>query len=178
MAISHEDVVTIVKDIDSPANGIAMEMNYEEYFDDFRLCLVPTEVRLRHLEFPLIHRNWRINLQQENVYKVKSYRKWNRGPAGIAPLDEVIFKDHTTENIALPNPTFMRLRAALCGVLHVSGAGKDIENIVRDLETDSNGNGPPKRIFSSGPQFFRHMEFRENLRAMQGIFNSRLVHLH
>jgi hypothetical protein len=45
MAIPHEDVVAIIQGIDSPANGIAMEMNSHVSFDQFEICLTPTEVR-------------------------------------------------------------------------------------------------------------------------------------
>lgn len=46
MAISHEEIIAIIQYIDSPANGIAMQSDYHDFFDDFDLCLIPADVRL------------------------------------------------------------------------------------------------------------------------------------
>jgi hypothetical protein len=43
MALTYDDVVAIIKGIDSPANGIAMEMNTHRSFDEFEISLIPTE---------------------------------------------------------------------------------------------------------------------------------------
>jgi hypothetical protein len=39
--ISHEEVLDIVRNIDSPSNGITMQSDWHDAFDDFLACLVP-----------------------------------------------------------------------------------------------------------------------------------------
>ena len=39
--INHEEVLEIVKNIDSPSNGIIMQGDWHDSFDDFDVCLVP-----------------------------------------------------------------------------------------------------------------------------------------
>jgi len=107
-----------------------------------------------------------MNLQQANVYQIKFYTPFKPAPH----LNEVIFRDHTASGIPLPNPAFLSLHAAICGVLHMSGAGEDIDNIVRDLRKDGEGR-IPERILSSGFEFLQHMEARESVRVMMGGFD-------
>ena len=38
-SINHESVVDIIQNIDSPSNGIAMQSDWHESFDNFELCL-------------------------------------------------------------------------------------------------------------------------------------------
>ena len=45
--INHEEVLDIVRNIDSPSNGISMQADWHDAFDEFIVCLVPiTNVRL------------------------------------------------------------------------------------------------------------------------------------
>jgi hypothetical protein len=121
------------------------------------------------------------------VYKVKSYVEVEvdddsvgeeDAPAfNIRHFDEVIFTNHSESNIPLPNPAFLRLHATLAGVLYASGAGEDIDNIIKDLEKYGNGKGPPERIFRSGFQFLEHMNARESVKAMMGGFD-RMIFVH
>jgi hypothetical protein len=92
----------------------------------------------------------------------------DKKPASIMANSEVIFSHHITHNIPLPNPDFILLHTTLSGVLHVSGVGKDINNIVQDLGQDGNGNGPPEHIFSSGIQFLQHTEACTSANEMLG----------
>jgi hypothetical protein len=51
MAIPHHDIVAIIQNIDTPANGIAMQIDHHDAFDSFEICLVPTEVRDTFVSF-------------------------------------------------------------------------------------------------------------------------------
>jgi hypothetical protein len=42
-SLNHEEVVDIVKNIDSPSNGIIMEHNWHWSFDQFEICLEPVD---------------------------------------------------------------------------------------------------------------------------------------
>jgi hypothetical protein len=128
-------------------------------------------------------------LQKPNVYKIKSYVQIDSEtdsdddgedsdpPGEFYRSGDIIFENRSEIDIPLPNPAFLRLHAALAGVLHVTGAGKDINNIVKDLEKDGKGKGPLQRIFSSGFQFLEHMDARESVRVMLGGFG-RMISVH
>jgi hypothetical protein len=57
----------------------------------------------------------------------------------------------------------------------MSGAGKDIDDILKDLNKDVGGEGSSKDIFKSGVSFLNHMELFNSLSNMLG---SRLVLAH
>jgi hypothetical protein len=44
----------------------------------------------------------------------------------------------------------------------MTGAGDDIDNIVKRLNKDREGSGPPAKIFTSGDQFMDHMELHDS----------------
>jgi hypothetical protein len=62
---------------------------------------------------------------------------------GIPGFDgkEIEFKDHSGEfphengyvydHVALPNPLYLKIHAAVCGVLHMSGTGKFLEEVLQ-----------------------------------------------
>jgi len=41
MAEPHAEIANFISKIDTPANGIAMEVNYQSAFDDCEFCLEP-----------------------------------------------------------------------------------------------------------------------------------------
>jgi hypothetical protein len=73
---------------------------------------------------------------QKHRYKLKNYeRGW---PGGLTPiLSKIFFEDHSNTGIELPRVELIKLHTALCGILHTSGAGDDIDNLVMDLNKDS-----------------------------------------
>jgi hypothetical protein len=57
----------------------------------------------------------------------------------------------------------------------MSGAGEDIDNILKDLNKKSGGEGSLMDIFKSGISFLNHMELLDNISDMLG---SRLALVH
>jgi hypothetical protein len=67
---------------------------------------------------------------------------------GIPGLDgkEIEFKDHSGDfprengyvyhDVALPNPLYLKIHAAICGVLHMSGAGKFLDEVLQRFNPD------------------------------------------
>jgi len=160
-ALTYDD---IIDGIDNPANCIAMEMNVHRSFREFEISLIPAE--------------------KPNVYKIKFFLEDGSDtdldpdsdedsdpPGKFYHSGDIIFKNRAKSDIPLPNPAFLRLHAAIAGVLQASGAGEDINNILKDLENDGNGKGPPRCMFSSCFQFLEHMNARESVRAMLGGFD-------
>ena len=95
---------------------------------------------------------------------------------GLQPRsNRVIFRNESHDDIPLPNPAFIKLHAALCGIFHMTGAGDDIDNIVQQLKKDREGGGPPPDIFTSGDRFMDHMELHDSISDM---FRSHLVLAH
>jgi HNH endonuclease len=162
-SINQETVVEIVQNIDSPSNGIAMQSDWHTFFDIFEVCLVsipdvcPFPFFMNFLTY-----TWK---KRDNAYVPKVYS--DTWPAGIKPRsNEIVFQNHSSKNIELPNADFIKLHAALCGVLHMSGAGDDIDNLLQHLKKDRDGNGPPADIFQSGGQFRDHMELHDSISEM------------
>jgi hypothetical protein len=87
------------------------------------------------------------------------------------PKDNVVvFTDHSeelsagsthtgthTQRIALPNPDYLAVHAAIAGILHASGAGDFFDEVLegRDGSVDSEDTVPPVR---SWPELERMME--------------------
>ncbi|GBE81607.1 hypothetical protein SCP_0313360 [Sparassis crispa] len=120
--------------IHDPSNGITMNFDAHRGFDNFAWCLKATEV--------------------PNKYNVVYYR----GPHGLHTRpSEITFSDHSAEidsteekassllkrqctrasasgprqGISLPNPLYLRIHAAIAGILHMSGVGRFIDEVLR-----------------------------------------------
>lgn len=85
-------------------------------------------------------------------------------------MPQVVFKDHTPPDEVLtalpplgllPHPDLLRLHAAIGAVLHTSGAGQVISNIVAHTGTGS--------TLARGSDLFERIQHAELREAMQKI---------
>jgi hypothetical protein len=105
---------------------------------------------------------------------VKYYRTgW---PSTLRPISpQILFTDHSNTGIELPRPEFIKLHTSLCEIFHMSGAAEDIDDILKDVNKKSGGEGSFKDILGSGISFLNHMELYHSVSDM---FGSRLVLAH
>ena len=69
-----------------------------------------------------------------NTYNVRS---WEEGVSiEHVPKDNVIFERHGNSTAELPLKELLELHRAIGYILHVSGAGEDIDLLIRQLEGD------------------------------------------
>ncbi|KAK0442443.1 hypothetical protein EV421DRAFT_1904213 [Armillaria borealis] len=124
MALTDEEMEAIVPIIDDPNNGIGFEPNCHDSFDEFLFSLHPMEtpneytIQLHHPELRFVFM-----------------------PPPVGGRDHrVIFKDYSNSDppIPLPNPVYIRLHAAIAGILHMSGAAEVMNEFQnKHGETDS-----------------------------------------
>ncbi|PPQ93558.1 hypothetical protein CVT25_005581 [Psilocybe cyanescens] len=119
--------------IDDADNGIILEKNAHDGFDNFHWCLKQTET--------------------EHVYDLKVFTG-----GGILKKPEnnrITFRDRSNDfpssstrkmnrSIDLPNPLYIHIHATIAGVLNMSGAGKFFDELL-DIYKDDKGNVPPVR---------------------------------
>lgn len=107
-------------DIDRPRNAITLTGDFHHYFGNF-------DVFFESLP------------DQEHTYRVRSFIH----PA-ILPDLPVVRTLYLTENrtIEPPSPRLLTLHCAIAHILHLSGAGDYIREILRDMEwNDTKGDG-------------------------------------
>ncbi|KAF5378070.1 hypothetical protein D9615_007499 [Tricholomella constricta] len=125
-SLSPEAIQELEDNIEDPYNGILLAVDPRYGFERFQWCLQETETRDR--------------------YKVKIYGRVY-GIHGMAWTDSkfVEFKDHSEEfradkgeslrkrgrEIPLPNPCYLRIHAAVAGILNMSGAGKFFDELLK-----------------------------------------------
>ncbi|TFK60525.1 hypothetical protein BDN72DRAFT_965648, partial [Pluteus cervinus] len=120
--------------IDYPMNGFMLWVVLHETFDKFMWTLIPVE--------------------GDNKYKVKDYRPTFSGLkfvslASSVQIEDIVveFKDHREElarlngkpmppAIPLPDPLFFKIHAAIAGILHMSGAGKFLDELFTKFDRD------------------------------------------
>ncbi|KAK0215096.1 hypothetical protein IW262DRAFT_263539 [Armillaria fumosa] len=110
MAFTDEEMETIALNINDPSNGIGFERNCHISFDSFKFSLIATEVP---------------NEYTIQLHGPKSRRVFPFPPTG-GHEHRVVFKDYSDSDppIPLPNPAYLRLHAAIAGILNMSGAGE------------------------------------------------------
>ncbi|KAF9555155.1 hypothetical protein CPC08DRAFT_821258 [Agrocybe pediades] len=134
--------------LDDASNGMALERNAHDGFDNFRWCLKRTET--------------------EHVYELKIFNDVGilKKPAN----NRVSFEDHSNQfpldytdkersPVKLPDPCFIAIHAAIAGILHMSGAGKFFDELLDDYRDDE-GKVPAVRSWSEleslmGEEFMR-----------------------
>ncbi|PBK61503.1 hypothetical protein ARMSODRAFT_1025633 [Armillaria solidipes] len=104
LALDDEEMKAFVATIDDPSNGIGFELVTRHQFDKFKFSLHSTDV--------------------PNAYSIKTYKyfRFLVPPTG-GDQHRVVFKDYSNSDppIPPPNPTYLRLHAAVAVILHVSG---------------------------------------------------------
>ncbi|KAG0694268.1 hypothetical protein DFH29DRAFT_1006497 [Suillus ampliporus] len=118
--MSEETIQDMESLVDDPSNGMMLEPYAHTVFDKLKVYLEQTE--------------------RENEYVVKEvggrwiHRKF---------LDSTItFRNHAapTRDIPLPNPHFIALHAAICRILHMSGAAEVFTQILDRYDGAAGGN--------------------------------------
>ncbi|KAK0188349.1 hypothetical protein F5146DRAFT_1054828 [Armillaria mellea] len=125
MALTDEEMERIVPTIDDPSNGIGFEHYCHSAFDCFMFSLHPTEA--------------------PNAYTIQLHRPSFKLVFTFPPVGgrehRVILKDYSSLDppIPLPSLAYLRLHAAIAGILDMSGAA-EVMNEFEDKhgETDSN----------------------------------------
>jgi len=127
--LSQETISDLEDVIDDPSNGFLLELNAHVGFDRFQWCLQPTEV--------------------DDKYTIKIYGNVHGIPGKATKVVE--FKDHSEEfqanrgrrkrsrEIPLPDRRYINIHAAIAGVLHMSGAGKFLDEL---LQKFGDGDAP------------------------------------
>ncbi|OBZ67919.1 hypothetical protein A0H81_12308 [Grifola frondosa] len=108
--------------LDAAENGMVLDVSLHTSYDRFTFCLLPTE--------------------EANKYMVHWFHDMlmNVGTG----IREVKFTDHSLYGIPLPNPKFIAIHAAIAHVLHLSGAGRVIDEIIDTFFED--GVVPASRL--------------------------------
>ncbi|KAF5378191.1 hypothetical protein D9615_007500 [Tricholomella constricta] len=144
-SLSSEAVQELENNIDDPSNGILLTSHAHSGFDRFAWCLQETETQDR--------------------YKVKVYDiSHGIGQAAWADSKFVEFKDHSEKfqddkgrkrgrEISLPNPRYLRIHAAIAGILHMSGAGIFFDELLKRF-----GDGKGGSAVRSWEEFDREVE--------------------
>jgi hypothetical protein len=65
----------------------------------------------------------------ENTYVIRAHRDFCLRSCKPNPITF-----QTDEDLALPNPDYLRIHAACCRVAHLSGAAEQIDKVLEDLE--------------------------------------------
>ncbi|RDB17756.1 hypothetical protein Hypma_001070 [Hypsizygus marmoreus] len=134
--LTPANVEDLGKLIDAPPNGFLLQHDALNGFDRFAWCLEKTEV--------------------ENRYTVNIFDEYKHSIFGLTKgqVKVVEFEDHSDEfrsdeerssplkrslGVPLPDPHYISIHAAIAGVLHMSGAGKFLDELLDKF--DSNGVG-------------------------------------
>jgi len=125
-SLSDIETEVLTSIIDTPQNGMMLDVRWHLYFDHLEWCLLPTET---------VHK-----------YSVHFF-KAERAPSDYLPPMTVVFADHSKEEIPLPNAKLIAIHAAVAHVLHMSGAGKELDKIL-DFFGDCGAAGVVKDIHS------------------------------
>ncbi|KAF9035289.1 hypothetical protein BJ165DRAFT_1615629 [Panaeolus papilionaceus] len=145
-------------ELDSPKNGLSLELNAHRMFDKYYWCLKPTE--------------------QANVYRIKIFKYENaiiRRPAKdlVSFVDKSVSDSTGTRKrsrpVDLPNPHYLAIHAAIAGVLNMSGAGKFFDELFT-MYRDGEGNAPAVRCWEEMEEWMDHTMLRESVyEAFQSV---------
>ncbi|PBL00068.1 hypothetical protein ARMGADRAFT_1074882 [Armillaria gallica] len=152
MALTDKEMERIVPTIDDPGNGIGFEHYCHSAFNRFMFSLHPTEapneytIQLHRPSFKLVF-----------TFPLVGGREYG-----------VIFKAYSNSDppIPLPNPAYLRLHAAIAGILDMSGAAE----VVDEFE-DKHGETGSNLLAQSDYKF-------EVVLSWIGFENSRMVPVH
>ncbi|KAK0244967.1 hypothetical protein EDD85DRAFT_1016214 [Armillaria nabsnona] len=113
LTLNDEEMEALVATIDDPSNGIGFELVTHHQFDKFKFSLHATD------HFRLLV------------------------PPTGGSQHRVVFKDYSNSDpsIPLPNPTYLRLHAAVAGILHMSGAAAVMDQFKEKYGEGSGGSG-------------------------------------
>lgn len=126
-SLSSDDIQKLEDNIDDPSNGFLLSSDAHIGFDRFQWCLQETEPTAQPLT---------------NKYKVKIYGILHGIGLREGELRIIEFTDHSEEfgndkgrkrrlKPELPNPQYLKIHAAVAGILHMSGAGKFFDELLR-----------------------------------------------
>ncbi len=99
-------------DIDRPRNAISLTQRYHTDFGRFMVFFEPVP-------------------DQQHTYRIDSFF-----PRGVLPLLPITRSLYFSKNRTIdpPLPRFLALHCAISRILHLSGAGEYIDQILRDME--------------------------------------------
>jgi len=106
--LSEDTIRDLENIIDSPSNGILLQTEMHDGFDDFEWYFEATD--------------------QPDVYNIKWLSE--DGPLGTwvtGGLEQVQFTNQSANDIPLPNAQFLAIHAAIAKVLHLSGAAEPLD---------------------------------------------------
>ncbi|KAF9507273.1 hypothetical protein BS47DRAFT_1321384 [Hydnum rufescens UP504] len=166
-----EDIASI---IDDPSNGMTLRGDAHKGFDNFAWSLRKVD-NIPNTYNIIVHRPRGLGLGSVPTRRSditfqdfsaryteasspprKKQRNTRSGDAG----DEVQRRE---QGIALPNPLFIRIHSAIAGVLHMSGAGEEIDAAIRR----AGGGGAPGAVLVGDD--FETLHLWESVRSMQQL---------
>ncbi|KAF8879919.1 hypothetical protein BD779DRAFT_1676135 [Infundibulicybe gibba] len=147
--LSEKTLQDLEDNTDSPANGILLSLESHIGFSKFRWCL------------------------QETDYKIKTYGRGHGIGKGVNSK-VVDFKDHSAKfqtgqnglgcKIPLPEVCYLRIHAAIAGILHMSGAGEFFDELLEKY--DSKEGSSPVQSWEELDKVVEMARLREQLSAM------------
>ncbi|KAF8326936.1 hypothetical protein F5887DRAFT_1084097 [Amanita rubescens] len=128
--LSEDTIRDLENIIDSPSNGILLQTEMHDGFDNFEWCFEATD--------------------QPNVYNIKWLSE--DGPLGAwvtGGLDQVQFTNQSANDIPLPNAQFLAIHAAIARVLHLSGAAEPLDLVMDRFDSGSSSPVPSGKYGSA-----------------------------
>jgi len=105
--------------------------------------------------------------KEPNTYKYHTFCGPGWYPMPTPALDLIVFKDESNTGISLPDGRLIRLHRALAHILHVSGAGEDIDRILKEM---ADAGASKKAAVHTGEGLVSLLEVREAaMQLVQGI---------
>jgi hypothetical protein len=104
--------------IDRPTNALTLTLNFHQRFGDFEIYFKPAE---------------NLAIQNPHTYKIDSTRSIRVLRDPILPVTRTLHltSDHTIDP---PSPRLLAIHHACGTILHLSGAGDHIDEILRDID--------------------------------------------
>ncbi|KAF8341900.1 hypothetical protein F5887DRAFT_1217118 [Amanita rubescens] len=108
--LSEDTILGLENIVDSPSNGILLQTEMHDEFDNFQWYFEATN--------------------EPDVYNVKWLSPTQVLSWGTSGLQQVRFTDQSGKDIPLPDARFLAIHAAIAKVLHMSGAAEPLDLVM------------------------------------------------
>ena len=133
MSVTTEDEGSLVGELESPSNAVAMEVDAAASFQQFFFTLEPSPTQVSPVSPRLkIYLHLLYPSQTPHEYVIVAYEHAISELCAIAPRQDNIALyglDTTSPYISSPSPLFLQIHATLARVFYLSRAGATIDRI-------------------------------------------------